>query len=86
MLGAPTTGMFAMLAALATLAFLAGLWLAICAIARTLEESGSKIAAALQGRSPLARPAAVPMVSMRATQRARIARPVHARPRLRAAA
>lgn len=38
-----------MTAALATLAFLAAAWLVLVATARTIEESGSKIAAALRG-------------------------------------
>ena len=38
-----------MTAALATFAFLAAAWFAVVALARTIEESGSKIAAALSG-------------------------------------
>ena len=40
-----------MIAALATLAFLATLWLLIVVGAAVLEESGAKIAAALKGQS-----------------------------------
>ena len=43
-----------MLAAFATLAFLIAMWLCVTVVAGTLEQSGSKIVAALKGRSPLA--------------------------------
>ena len=42
-----------MIAALGTLPFLATLWLLVVLGARTLEESGAKIAAALKGVRPL---------------------------------
>ena len=75
-----------MIAAFATLAFLATLWLTVVTAARLLEESGGKIIAALKGCSPLAvAPAAVsPPIRISARQRARM--PVRARPQLRAAA
>jgi hypothetical protein len=76
-----------MLAPLATIAFLSLLWLAIVAVARTLEGSGSAILSAIAGRSPLAapRPALAPSrLNPRAT--ARIQRPVRVTPTLRAAA
>ena len=74
-----------MTAAIATLAFLASLWLCVTVAARMLEESGSKILAALRGQSLLATTPAVVPVRIRMT-RSRLQRPVHARPRLRAAA
>lgn len=76
-----------MLAPLATIAFLSVLWLAVVAIARTIEESGSTMLAALAGRSPLAvsRPIVIaPRLSHRAG--ARMQAPVRATPTLRAAA
>ena len=76
-----------MIAPLATIAFLSVLWLAVVAIARTGEDSGSTILAALAGRSPLAvaRPATLAIrVGSRAG--ARMQRPVRATPKLRAAA
>ena len=79
--------MNAMIAALATLAFLVATWAVVVAMAETFAESGEKIFAALRGQSPLATPvrhAAVPVrVSVRSVRQAR---PVRARPKLRAAA
>lgn len=76
-----------MIAALATLAFLAAFWLVIVALAGAFSESGGKVVAALRGQSLAAQPMmrAVPVrVSARypaaRSQRAR------ARPELRAAA
>jgi hypothetical protein len=76
-----------MLAPLATIAFLSALWLAIVAVVRMLENSGSTIMAALSGQSPLATPKFVE-VPVRVSNRAvaRQQRPMHATPRLRAAA
>ena len=54
-----------MIAALGTLPFLATLWLLVVLGARTLEESGAKIAAALRGET------VVPQPSMRVTVRMR---------------
>ena len=72
-----------MIAALGTLPFLATLWLLVVLGARTLEESGAKIAAALKGETP---PPQSPVMQMRL--RVRWApRPVtRVEPRLRAAA
>jgi hypothetical protein len=76
-----------MLAPLATIAFLSALWLAIVAVARTLERSGSTIMAALAGQSPLATPKNLE-VPIRMTNRAAVRqqRPMRATPRLRDAA
>jgi hypothetical protein len=55
-----------MIAALGTLPFLATLWLLVVLGARTLEESGAKIAAALKGepvRPPVSGPVTVRMKS-----------------------
>ena len=70
-----------MIAALATLAFLATLWLLVVVGAAILEESGARIAAALKGESPRS-----PVAPVRIRVRGRVGRPVRARPRLRAAA
>ena len=75
-----------MLAPLATLAFLATLWLIVVVAARTLEESGAKIAAALAGRSVLAMVPKKMRVESRPRLRYRPARPLRAEPKLRAAA
>jgi hypothetical protein len=79
-----------MLAPLATLAFLAAIWLVVTRIADMLEQSGAKIAAALKGRSPLATAPSLRPVAVRVSQRARAERPLRAQPRfqvpLRAAA
>ena len=56
-----------MIAALGTLPFLATLWLLVVLGARTLEESGAKIAAALKGET--ARPQAIVSVRMRTSLR-----------------
>jgi hypothetical protein len=76
-----------MLAPLATIAFLFGLWLAVVAIARTLEHTGSTIMAALAGKSPLATAKSIE-VPVRVSNRAgaRQQRPMRATPTLRAAA
>ena len=75
-----------MLAALATLAFLATMWMIAVVTISMLGESGPKILAALKGRSLLATaPVDVP-AAMRVSQRARLQRPVRAQPQLRAAA
>ena len=73
-----------MIAAIATIAFLAAAWAAIVAIAGSFESSFGKIGAALRGDL-----AAVPVaVAMRVTQRYPSARSqrVRARPAMRAAA
>jgi hypothetical protein len=75
-----------MIAAFATLTFLIAMWLCAIVIAATLEQNGSKIAAALKGRSPLAVPSARP-IRLRVSQRYPSSqRPVHVRAALRAAA
>ena len=76
-----------MIAALATLAFLAALWVVVLSTAGLLEESGAKIAAALRGQSLAAQPA-IRSVPVRVSQRYPAARPQRAQPRpaLRAAA
>ena len=74
-----------MLAPLATLVFLAGLWLVAVTIAEMLGESGSKVAGALSGRSPLASAPSIRPIAGRVSQRSR-ERTLRAQPRLRAAA
>jgi len=77
-----------MLAPLATLAFLATLWL-IARIALELTEgTGAKMLAALRGQSLIALPAqSVRPISVRFQPRAgSVRRPLHARPEWRAAA
>ena len=74
-----------MIAALATLTFLATLWLLAVVGATVLEESGGKIAAALKGQSS-AQPAALPAYTSRLRARPRVRTPLRAQPRLRDAA
>ena len=75
-----------MIAAFATLTFLIAMWLCAIVIAGTLEQSGSKMVAALKGRSLLATPA-IPPIRLRVSQPyPSMQRPVHARVALRAAA
>ena len=71
-----------MIAPLGTLAFLATLWLLVVVGAAILEESGAKIAAALRGK-PVRQPIAIPV---RVRARARLQKPMRAKPRWRAAA
>jgi hypothetical protein len=75
-----------MLAAFATLAFLTTLWLVAGAALLTLAGSGSKIAAALQGRSPLAAAPRFPAVAVRFSPRVRSPHALRAQPEWRAAA
>jgi hypothetical protein len=76
-----------MIAAFATLAFLATIWLLGLIVAQTVEESGGKIVAALRGRSPLATPVFQAPVPVRVSQRSvRQQASVRAQPKLRAAA
>ena len=75
-----------MIAALATAAFLATLWLLAIIGLAVLEESEAKIVAALQGRSPLAMAPLVKSVSWKMSPRSRVRPALHARPTLRAAA
>lgn len=75
-----------MLAPLATLAFLATLWLIIVLGAEMFGDSGRKIAQALKGRSLLATTPTIRPVAVRISSRARPQRTLRAQPRLRAAA
>ena len=71
-----------MIAPLATLAFLATLWLLVVVGASVLEQSGAKIAAALKGA-----PEAPQIYAMvRGRTRSRLQQPMRAVPRWRAAA
>ena len=72
-----------MLAPLATLAFLATLWLLAVIIAEMLGEAGAKVAAALKGRSLLATAPPIRPVAGRLSQRSRL-RALRAQPQLRA--
>lgn len=72
-----------MIAPLATLVFLATLWLVVVAAAAMLERSGSKVLASLKGRSPLAAGPAIAASPIRISQRARPQPALRARPRLR---
>ena len=77
-----------MLAPLATLAFLATLWLVARIVLDLSEETGAKVLAALQGRSMLAQPPqSVRPVTVRYSPRpSAMRRPVHVQPEWRAAA
>ena len=74
-----------MLAPLATLAFLAALWLIAVLLAQAVTDSRSKMLAALRGHSQLAATPTVVPVAARVSQRSR-QRPMRAQPRWRAAA
>ena len=71
-----------MIAAFATLAFLATLWLLIVVGAAILEDSGAKIAAALKGH----RRPGLYFAPARSSARSRLRPAMRARPRLRDAA
>ena len=73
-----------MIAAIATIAFLAAAWMAIISIAGSLEDSLGKVGAALRGQSA---PSVAP-IALRVSQRYPQTRSqrVRARPALRAAA
>ena len=75
-----------MLAPLATLAFLATVWLLAILVAEMLGGSGGKIALALKGRSPLATAPSIRPVAVRVSPRARPQRTLRAQPQYRAAA
>ncbi len=75
-----------MLAPLATLAFLATIWLLVIIGAEMFGLSGRKIAMALRRRSLLATAPAIRPVAVRVSRRARPQRTLRAQPRLRAAA
>ena len=74
-----------MIAAIATIAFLAAAWAAIVAIAGSLEVNLAKIGAALRGETPTLAPAPV---ALRVSQRYPASRLMlaRARPSMRAAA
>ena len=72
-----------MTAAFGTLAFLSTMWMLVVVAAWVLEQSGSKIVAALKGRSIAPTLFTAPM-RLRHRERGRTA--IHATPRLRAAA
>ena len=74
-----------MIAALATLVFLATLWLLVVVGAAVLEESGARIAAVLKGRLE-AESTSQPAYVARGRVRPNIRQPMRARPRLRDAA
>ena len=73
-----------MLAPIATLAFLVALWACAFVAVRTVQDSRSKIRAALRGEVDTPR-AAVPVRTVRRVEYSRSA-PMRARPQLRAAA
>ena len=73
-----------MIAALATVVFLATLWMMVVVAASILEESSAKIAAALRGELGASRPQ--PANYARVRVRSRMKQPLRARPRWRDAA
>ena len=75
-----------MLAPLATLAFLATVWLIALVVAEMLGANGRKIAMALKGRSLLATAPSIRPVAVRVSLRARPQRALRAQPQYRAAA
>ena len=75
-----------MIAALATILFLATLWSLGALALATAEQSGAKILAPLKGQSLLATAPVVQPISWKVSPRARTMRPMRARPILRAAA
>lgn len=75
-----------MIAALATAAFLATLWLLAMIGLAMLEDSGAKVVAALKGRSPPAMNPMVESVSWKVSPRVRARPAMRALPMLRAAA
>lgn len=75
-----------MLAPLATLAFLAILWLVNLVVADLLNQGTGKIIAALKGRSALATAPVIRPIAVRVSHRSRAQRALYARPQLRAAA
>ncbi len=75
-----------MLAPLATLAFLATIWLVAVISSQMLGASGRKIVLALKGRSPLATVPSIRPMAVRVSLRARPQRILRAQPRFRAAA
>ena len=74
-----------MIAAIATIAFLAAAWAAIVIVASSLEENLGRVSAALRGPAPAVAPA---VVALRVSQRYPASRSMRARarPSMRAAA
>ena len=75
-----------MIAALATILFLAILWFLGAVALATAEQSGANILAALKGQSLLATAPIVQPISWKVSPRVRSTRPMRVRPTLRAAA
>ena len=75
-----------MLAPIATLAFLATIWLVAKFAVETIAGDGSKIAAALRGNSMLAQPSVRPVTVRYQPRAGSVRRPVHVQPEWRAAA
>jgi len=75
-----------MLAAFATAAFLATIWLIGAVALQMTSESGGKILAALKGQSVLTIPAVEARVVVRVSQRPRQQRALRVQPQWRAAA
>lgn len=75
-----------MLAPLATLAFLATIWLIVTMGAEVLGTSSRKIVMALKGRSPLATAPSIRPVAVRVSLRSQAPRALRAQPQYRAAA
>jgi hypothetical protein len=75
-----------MLAPLATLAFLATIWLVAIIGSPILAASGRKIVLALRGQSPLAIAPSIRPMAVRVSLRARPQRILRAQPRFRVAA
>lgn len=80
------TRIIAMLAALATAAFLATLWMLGVIAFQMFAESGGKVLAALKGDSVLARPPATARFAVRVSQRCRPQQAMRVQPQWRAAA
>ena len=75
-----------MLAVLATLIVLAAMWLSAIIVAATLEDSGFKILAALNGRSIMGSAVVVAPIKLRVSERYPAPRPIRVEAKLRAAA
>ena len=75
-----------MLAPIATLVFLSALWLAAVVVTEIFSRSGSRIAAALRGKAPVATGMSLVIRSRPARARMPKRQPMRAQPQLRAAA
>lgn len=76
-----------MLAPLATLVFLAAIWLVVGLILELAESDGAKVLAVLRGRSMIGSQQALPTVTVRFQPRAgSVRQPMHVQPEWRAAA